>query len=119
MGDIRTIVNRVLGNDVDCPAYGRRAEKRRTATAHHLDTLNHVGRNLFKAIYAGQSREYRSRIKQNLRIMTVKAIDAHLRKTAVLTVILDAHARLETEAVSKTGRADKIKRRRAKHIYQR
>ena len=95
MRQLGRTARRLLGDDVDRAADGRRPEKRRTAAAQHLDPLDHVGRNLLQSVDARQGREDRVRIDQNLRIMAVEAVDTHLHKAAVLAVVLDTHAGLE------------------------
>ena len=92
MRQLRRIARRFLGDDVDRAADGRRAVQRRTAAAQHLDPLDHVGRNLLQSVDARQGRKDRMRIDENLRIMAVESVDAHLREAAVLAVVLDPHA---------------------------
>ncbi len=99
MRHLRRIARRLTGDDVDRAADGRRPVQRRAAAAQHLDPLDHIGRNLFQAVYARQGRENRMRVDQNLRIVAVEAVDAHLREAAVLAVVLDAHAGLERQAL--------------------
>ena len=65
----------------------------------HLDPLDHVGRNLFESVDARQGRKERMGVDQNLRIMAVQTVDAHLGESAVLAVVLDPHAGLERESL--------------------
>ena len=114
-----TVVQRVFGNDVYRAANGRRAKQRRTAATHNLNTLNHVGRNLFEAVYAGEGRKNRARVHQYLRVMAVEAVYAHLCETTVLAVVFNAHAGLVVESVGQTGRVDNLQCGGPDHTYQR
>ena len=108
MGNLGRIAHRVLGYDVDRAPDSRGTEQRRASAAHHLDALNHVGGNLLQTVDAGKRREHRARVHQNLGIMAVKAVYAHLGKTAVLAIVLDAHSGLEIEAVGQRTRPDTV-----------
>ena len=103
MADLGPVAQRLLGDDVDRAADGRRAEERRSAAADHLHALDHVGGNLFETVDAVEGREERPRVEQDLRIVAVQTVDAYLREAAVLTSVLDAHARLETQTVGQRG----------------
>ena len=48
---------RFAGDDVDRARDGRRSEQRRSAATHHLDTLDHVGRDLLQPVDARQRAE--------------------------------------------------------------
>ena len=50
--------------------------------------------------------------------MAVQAIDAHLRETAILTVVLSAHARLEVESLRQAGGLSDIEDLAAYHTDQ-
>ena len=96
----------VFGDDIDGAANGGAPKKGGTTTTHHFDTLNHVGWNLLKTIDARQSGENGTGVHQNLRIVTIQTVDAHLRETTVLAIILHAHAGLEVQSVGKTNCSD-------------
>ena len=119
MRHLRRIARRLLRNDVDRAADGRRPEQRRAAAAQHLDPLDHVGRDLFQAVYARQGREYRVRIDQDLRIMAVEAVDAHLREAAVLAVVLDTHAGLERQPLCQARGIGLLEQPGVQHAHQR
>ena len=120
VGSFGIVHHRVAGDDIDCAADGRGTEQGRTATAHHLHAVNHVSRNLLKSVDTGKSREHRARIHQNLRVVSVETVDAHLGETAVLAIVLHAHTGLKAQTVGKRtgahlleqlGRGDTHKRR--------
>ena len=119
MRHLRRIARRLLRNDVDRAADGRRPEQRRTAAAQHFDTLDHVGRDLLQAVYARQGREYRVRIDQDLRIMAVETVDAHLREAAVLAVVLDTHAGLERQPLCQARGIGLLEQPGVQHAHQR
>ena len=119
MRQLRRIARRLLGDDVDRAADGRRPEQRRTAAAQHLDPLDHVGRNLLQSVDARQGREDRVRIDQNLRIMAVEAVDAHLREAAVLAVVLDPHAGLERQPLRQARGVGLLEQPGVQHAHQR
>ena len=83
----------LLGDDVDDTRHRRCAEEGTAAAAHHLDAVNHLRRNLLKTVNAVQRGEYRLRVNEDLRIVTVQPVDAHLRETAVLAVVLHTESR--------------------------
>ena len=74
-------------------------ENTNSSSAHHLYTLNHIGRYLFQSIYTGQGTEYRTRVNQYLRIRAIQPIDTYLLETTVLTIILDPHSGLKIQSL--------------------
>ena len=110
---------RFPGDDVDRAADSRRTEKRRAAAAQHLDPLDHVGRNLLQPVDTRQGRKDGMRIDQNLRIVAVEAVDAHLHEAAVLAVVLDPHAGLERKALRQTRGIGPLEQLGVEHAHQR
>ena len=97
------IADRFLGNDVDGSTDGRRAKEGRATTTNHLYAVNHISRNLLQAINAVQRRKHRTRIDQDLRIVAIKTINAHLGEATVLAVVFGAHTRLKVEPLCQTS----------------
>lgn len=64
--DFGAVAVGVLGDDVDRTADGRGAEECRAASAHHLDAVDHAGRNLLQSINARECREDGMRIDEDL-----------------------------------------------------
>ena len=56
----------ILGDYVYRATYGRRPEKRRTATTHHLYALYHIRWDMLQTIYSRKSGKYRTGIHQYL-----------------------------------------------------
>ena len=104
VGDLCRIVERIARDDVDRAADGRRPEKSGTASAQHLDPLDHAGRNLFEPVDAREGREDGVGVDEYLGVMAVEPVDADLREAAVLAVVLGADAGLETQSLSQTDR---------------
>lgn len=96
---LRRVVERLARDDIDRAADGRRTVERRAAAAQHLDPLDHVGGDLLQSVDAREGREDGVRVDQNLRVVAVEAVDAHLGEAAVLAVVLHAHAGLERESL--------------------
>ena len=103
MSQLGRVAQRFFGNDVDGSRNGRCAKQCRTSSTHHLHSLYHVGRYLFQSVHSCQSTEHGARVYQNLRIRTVKAIDAYLLETTVLAVVLYPHTRLEVQSLCQCG----------------
>ena len=118
VADFGAVTVGVLGDDVDRATDGRGAEERRTASAHHLDAVDHAGRNLLQSINARKGRKDRMRIDENLRIVSVESVDTHLHKTAVLTVVLNAYAGLETKPLSQTSRVGVVENLAVEDVHQ-
>ena len=78
------IAQRLFGNNIDGSRNRRRAEQGRTTAAHHFHPFDHIGRNLFQSIHAGQCAEDRAAVYQYLRIRSVQSVDTHLLETTVL-----------------------------------
>ncbi|MBR8721618.1 hypothetical protein IX307_002869 [Bacteroides pyogenes] len=95
------VLCRFFGDDIQHPRNGRRTEQRRTASAHHLHAVDHIGRNLFQSVHAGKGAHDGARVDKNLCIASVHTVDAHLVEAAVLAVVLHAHARLEDDSLRK------------------
>ena len=110
---------RFAGDDVDRARDGRRSEQRRSAATHHLDALDHVGRDLLQPVDARQRAEDGSRVDQDLRIGAVEAVDTHLAEAAVLAVGLHAHAGLELQSLGDVGRLGALEELRVKHVHER
>ena len=55
---------------------------------HHFDTVDHIGGYLLQTVNTRKSGKHRTGIHEYLRIMSVKTIDADLRESAVLAIIL-------------------------------
>ena len=85
---IESVVQRVLGDHIDRTSHRIGAEKSRSASTHHFDTIDHAYRHLLKGIYTGKGTHDRTAIDKNLRIRPFKAIDTHLWETTVLAVAL-------------------------------
>ena len=113
------IAQRLFGNNIDGSRNRRRAEQGRTTTAHHFHPFDHIGRNLFQSIHAGQCAEDRTAVYQYLRIRSVQTVDTHLLETTVLAVILDPHARLEIQSFGQRHRIGRFKHFRIQDIHQR
>ena len=118
VADFGAVTVGILGDDVDRATDGRGAEERRTASAHHLDAVDHAGRNLLQSINARKGRKDGMRIDENLRIVSVESVDAHLHKTAVLTVVLNAYAGLETKPLSQTSRVGVVENLAVEDVHQ-
>ena len=58
------------------------------------------------------------RIDENLRIVSVESVDTHLHKTAVLTVVLNAYAGLETKPLSQTSRVGVVENLAVEDVHQ-
>ena len=112
------VADRLLGDDVDGATDGRGTEEGRASTTDHLHTVDHIGRNLLQAIDTREGGEDGTGIDQDLGVVAVQAIDAHLRETAVLTVVLGAHARLEVEALRQAGGLSDVEDLAAYHTDQ-
>ena len=103
------IADRFLGDDIDGSTDGRCTEEGRTSTTNHLHTVYHVGRYLLQAIHTVERREHRARIHQDLGIVTIETIDAHLGKATVLAVVLRTHTRLEVKSLRQASRLCDVK----------
>ena len=110
---------RLLGDYINGSRNGWRTEQSRTSSAHHLYTLNHIGRYLFQSIYTGQGTEYRTRVNQYLRIRAIQPIDTYLLETTVLTIILDPHSGLKIQSLRQGGGISVLKHFHIHHINQR
>ncbi len=113
------VLGGVLGDYVYGASYGRRAEQGRAASAHHFHAVDHVCRNLFEAVDTRKGGKHRARVHEYLRVVSVEAVDAHLGETAVLAVVLDAHAGLEIESVGKRACAHEVESLGRNHIDER
>ena len=91
------VANRLAGDDINNPSYGRRAKQRRAATPHHLHPLDHVGGNLLQAVNGSQRTHRGTGVNQYLRVGAFKPVNAYLREAAVLTVILHPQSRLKAQ----------------------
>ena len=109
----------IFRDHIDHPGDGRRTEERRTAAAHHLNALDHVGRNLFQTVDTRQTAEHGTRIDKHLRVGAVEPVDAHLRKTAVLAIVFHAHAGLELQRLREERTLRVVKDFGIEHIHQR
>ncbi len=58
------------------------------------------------------------RVDQNLRVVAVEAVDAHLGEAAVLAVVLHAHAGLETQALRQADGIGLLEQRGVEHADQ-
>ena len=87
--------------------------------SHHLNPLNHVGRNLLQSIDTSQGTEDRTVVEQNLRVGSLQTIDTHLLETTVLAVILHTYPRLEVQTIGQGGGIVGLKHSRIQHIHQR
>ena len=108
-----------FGNDVDGSGYGRRAEQRRPAAAHHFDAVYHAGRQLFEPVDTGQGAEYGPRVDKNLRIRTVESVDAYLLEATVLAIVLHAHAGLEVHSLRQGIGLRILEQTGSRHAHQR
>ena len=59
------------------------------------------------------------RVDENLRIVAVEPVDAHLREAAVLAIVLDPHAGLERKAPGERRGVDFVEQLGAEHADQR
>ena len=109
----------IFRDHIDHPGDGRRTEECRTAAAHHLDALDHVGRNLFQTVDTRQTAEHGTRIDEHLRVGAVEPVDAHLRETAVLAIVFHAHAGLELQRLREERTLRVVKDFGIEHIHQR
>ncbi len=110
VAEFARVADRLAGDDVNGSADGIGAEESRSAAAHHFDAFDHVGRDLFEVVNAGKGADNGARIDQNLRVGAVEAVNAHLRGSAVLAIILDAQSRLEFQSFRKRFRVGHIER---------
>ncbi len=118
MSEGSRIANRLLGDDVDGAADGRRTEEGRASTTNHFHSVYHIGRNLFQAIHAVEGREHGARIDQYLRVVPVETVDAHLREAAVLAVVFRAHTGLEVEPLRQASGLRDVEKLTADHVHQ-
>ncbi|MBQ1952717.1 MAG: TonB-dependent receptor plug domain-containing protein, partial [Alistipes sp.] len=98
------IAQRIACDDVDRTSDGRRTEEGRTASAQHLHALDHRGGNLLQSIDSRQRREDGVGVHQNLGVVAIQTVDAHLGKAAVLAGILYADAGLEDQPLGQIDR---------------
>ena len=108
---------RVLRDDIDGAADSIGAEECRAAAANHLYPIYHRRRNLFEAIDTSKRTDNGAAVDENLRVGTLKTIDADLRETAVLAVVLDTKSGLERERLCKVGSVELVEKRRVEHIH--
>ena len=88
---------RLFGDDIHHAADGVCAVHGRASAAHHLDAVNHAGGNLLQAVDGGERGEDGAAVHENLGVFAAEAVDAELRRTAVLARLLNAEASLEVE----------------------
>ena len=119
MRQLGRAARRLLRDDVDRPADGRRAVERRAAAAQHLDPFDHVRGYLFQSVDARQGREDRMRIDEDLRIVSVESVDAHLGESAVLAVVLDTHAGLKRKPLGQAGGIGAFEKHAPEDTHQR
>ena len=112
------VVQGILGDNIDGTANGRSAIEGRPAATNHLNTLYHVGRNLFQTVHTGQCGEDGARVDENLRVVAVQTIDAHLCEATVLAVVFGAHAGLVVESLCQAGGLGGLKFLAVHHVYQ-
>ena len=105
---LETVVDRFAGDHVDRASDGICTEKSRTAASDYLNALNHVDRHLFKSIDTRQRTDNRTAVDEDLGVCAFEAVDAQLRKSAVLTIVLDSQAGLIVESLSEVGRVDSL-----------
>ena len=109
MRELKTYPGELFSRDnVYRSAHGICAKKCRTSATHHFNSVYHVGRNLFQTINSRQGTDDRATVNQHLRIGSVKSVDAHLCKTAVLARIFDTHTRLERQALGNGRRSNTL-----------
>ena len=108
----------IFRDHIDHPGNGRRTEERRTAAAHHLNALDHVGRNLFQTVDTRQTTEHGARVDKHLRVGAVEPVDAHLRETAVLAIVFHAHAGLELQRLREERTLRVVKDFGIEHIHE-
>ena len=114
---LERIVDRVFGDDIDGSAHGIGPKKGRSSSAHHLYPLYHRHGYLLQTIHSRQGTHHRTAVDEYLRIGTFQSVDAHLRKTAVLTVVLYPQSRLIIERFGQVGGIDSFKQLGAKHVH--
>ena len=102
------VVDGVFGDDVDCTSNGIGAEEGRPTSAHHLYAFNHVGGYLLQSIHPAQGADDWTAIDKDLRVGPIQAIDANLRKAAVLAVVLHAQSTLKVERLGQVGGVDHL-----------
>ena len=90
------IAQRLSRDHVDHPTDGIGAKESRATTTHHLDTLDHRGRDLLQPVDTSQRAEDRTAINKDLRIGSLQTIDTDLVEATVLAVVLDTKSWLET-----------------------
>ena len=98
------IAQRLSRDHVDHPTDGIRAEESRATTTHHLDTLDHRGRDLLQPVDTSQRAEDRTAINKDLRIGSLQTIDTDLVEATVLAVVLDTKSWLEAQALAEVIR---------------
>ena len=119
VGYVDKVTHGLLGDDIHYTRDGIGAVGSRTATAHHLDAVNHRRRHLFQAIDRGHGREYRTRVHQYLGVLTLQTIDAQVGLTAVAAGVIHPQARLKTQRVGNARHGGGLKQLRRQHIDNR
>src|SRR5699024_10366415 len=113
---LERIINRVFRDNIDRSSYGIGTEQRRTTTAYHFHTFDHVYRNLFQPVHSRESADDRTAVNQDLRVTTFQPIHPYLWEPAILAIVLHPKTRLEVQRFSPSSRVHRLKQFSAHHV---
>ena len=102
IGDIDEVADGFLGNDIHYTGNSVRAVHRRSASTNDLYAVDHRCRHLLQTIDRSHRGEDRTRVHENLGILTLQTIDTQIRLAAVGAGVLHPQARLKIQRVRHT-----------------